>query len=140
MLEDLDEIRMTAVEQTELKELSDSELEYVQECVVPPNPEALVQRIDELQDKYVPPRAIDKNPQIAEIIEPIRDSIPSEYLEAPSDLEQVEKISNLMIDCEGLCFEGWKCLPLEERIGLLNDLEKIKDPALVTRSKQLLGL
>lgn len=123
MLEELDEVRMTTIEQSEFKELSDSELEYVQECVVPPNPEALVQRIDELQDNHMPPKAIDNNPQIAEIIEPMRDSIPSEYLEAPSDMEQVELISNVMIDCEALRFEEWKNLSIEERVGLLNDLE-----------------
>ena len=124
MLEELDEIRLATNEQSQLKELSDSELEYIQECIAPPDPEALVQRIDELQEGFVPPMAIDSNPKIAEMIEPIRDSIPSEYLEAPSDMEQVEQISDVMIDLEGLHFEEWKDLSLEERVEVLNDLER----------------
>ena len=123
MLEELDEIRTATSEDLRLREVSANELEYVQECLAPPNPEALVQRIDEIQDS-VPPLSIDSNPQIAEMIEQVRDSIPPEYLEAPSDIKQVEQISDMMVMKEGLRFEEWKELSLDERVELLKDIER----------------
>lgn len=63
-----------------------------------------------------PPLAIDSNPQVSEIIEPIRDQVPNEYLEAPSDIEQVEQISEVMQGIEGLDYDSWKNLTVDERL------------------------
>ena len=123
MIEELEGFKRSAIEQKETSELSNNELDYLKECLAPPRPESLALRIDELQNS-VPPKALDSNPQIAEVIEPIKDKIPSKYLEAPTDMEQVEQISDLMIDTEGLKFDEWQKLSLSERVNLLNNLEK----------------
>lgn len=122
MIEDLERSSLTIDNPLEGKELSNNELEYLKECVVPPHPEVLVQRIDEMQD-CEPPKALDSDPQFAELIEPIRDKIPSIYLEAPTDMEQVEQISDTMIKMEGLRLDEWMNLSLEQRVELLNELE-----------------
>ena len=85
MLEELEGLRSPVNEVKESPELSSQELDYLKECVAPPRPESLALRIDEIQNS-VPPKAIDSNPQIAELIEPVRDKIPSKYLEAPTDM------------------------------------------------------
>ncbi len=105
-----------------LSDISPNELEYIRECVAPPRPDALIERIDEIQG-HEPPKAIDSNPEIVEVIEPIRDQIPSTYLEAPSDLEQVDQISDILAETEGLKLEEWKELSLEQKVELLNDME-----------------
>lgn len=122
MFKEFAEIPSSSPDKRNGMELSSNELEYIKECVVPPNPNALIQRVDELQD-CVPPKALDSNPQIAEMIEPIREKIPPEYLEAPNDMEQVEQISDVMANTEGLKLQEWKELGLEERVKLLNELE-----------------
>lgn len=123
MLEELESIKPSGTRLNEVSELSYKELDYLKECIAPPRPESLALRIDELQ-KCTPPKALDSNPQIAEVIEPIKDKIPSKYLEAPTDMEQVDRISDLMIETEGLKFCDWQKLSLSERVNLLNDLEK----------------
>ena len=122
MIEDLEKSSLTIDTPLEGKEFSDNELEYLKECIVPPRPEVLVQRIDELQD-CEPPKALDNNPQISKIIEPIRDQIPFIYLEAPTDMEQVGQISDTMIEMAELRLDEWKNLSLEQRVELLNELE-----------------
>ena len=72
MIEDVERSSLTINNPPEGKELSNNELEYLKECVAPPRPEVLVQRIDEIQD-CEPPKALDSDPQFAELIEPIRD-------------------------------------------------------------------
>lgn len=123
MLEELEGLRSPVNEMKESPELSSQELDYLKECVAPPRPESLALRIDEIQNS-VPPKAIDSNPQIAELIEPVRDKIPSKYLEAPTDMEQVDQISDVMVATKGLEFDEWQKLSLSERVALLNNLEK----------------
>ena len=127
MLEYLESTPSPTTESVKATDISQNEWEYIKECVVPPQPEELVMRIDEIQGGK-PPKAIDSDPKLSEMIEPIRDQIPSEYLEAPSDMKQVEQISDVMSDMEGLKLEEWKELSLEQRGKLLNQLEsKIAD-------------
>lgn len=122
MIEDIEGLASATNDANKSELLSETALEYVGECLNPPRIDELVQRIDELNDSFPPP-AIDSNPQLAELIEPIRDQIPVEYLEAPSDLEQVSEISDVMVNMEQLRPEEWQKLSLEERVDVLNDLE-----------------
>lgn len=122
MLENIESTPSSSVEDTKAVDYSKIELEYIKECINPPLPEELAMRIDEIQGEK-PPKAIDSDPKFSEMIEPIRDKIPSEYLEAPNDMEQVEQISDVMRDVEGLKFEEWKELSVEQRVELLNQLE-----------------
>ena len=87
--------------------LSDSSVAYLQECVSPETTEALIDRIDELGSD-MPPKAIDSNSEIAELIEPVRDRIDSRYLEAPNDFEQVEMAPDAMLEIEGTRYEEWE--------------------------------
>jgi hypothetical protein len=49
-------------------------------------------------------------------------------IEAPSDLEQIGKISDLLSECKELRYENWEQLSSEEKTELLNSLEcKIAD-------------
>lgn len=102
--------------------LSCAESQYINECIEGGNPSALVDRIDELQGS-VPPKAIDSNTEIAELIEPVRDQIDPKYLEAPSDFEQVERASDAMLDIEGTRFEDWKRMNPSQRLAAMQKVE-----------------
>lgn len=45
-------------------------------------------------------------------------------LEAPTDNVQIEQVSEVLRDCEGLRYKNWQKLELSERVSLLNDLEQ----------------
>lgn len=122
MIEDIEGLSSYSNDANKAEGLSDTVLEYVGECISPLRIDELVERIDEIQGKY-PPSAIDSNPQIAELLAPVKDQIPVEYLEAPSDFEQVSEISDVMAGMEGLRPEEWQNLSIEERVELLNQLE-----------------
>lgn len=122
MIENIEGLSSIQKDDIKISDFSKTELDYLKECIVPPQIETLAKRIDEIQD-VEPPKALDSIPQIAEIIEPIRDYLPSKYLEAPPDHEQVEQISDLMSDIEGVKFEEWSKLSLEQRVELLNHIE-----------------
>lgn len=98
------------------------ELDFISECVNPPRIEDLVDRVDDIEGGK-PPKAIDHNQQVSDVIEPIRDDIPSKYLEAPSDNIQIEEISDSMRNIEGLSYEEWKELSPEDRLNVLQELE-----------------
>lgn len=51
-------------------------------------------------------------------------NLDSKYLEAPSDIKQIKEISDYLSHRKDLKFENWKELSLEQKIGLLNKLEK----------------
>lgn len=122
MIEDIEGLSSYSNDANKAEGLSDTMLEYLGECISPLRVDELIERIDEIQDKY-PPSAIDSNPQIAELIAPIKDQIPVEYLEAPSDFEQVCEISDVMAGMEELRPEEWQNLSIEERVEVLNYLE-----------------
>lgn len=123
MIEDIEDVSQTHDEGIGSSEMREIELDYIMECIQPPDPEGLIERIDDIEGGK-PPKAVDSNPEIAEIIEPVRDQIPSKYLEAPTDMEQVEQISDYMRNLEGLNPKDWKNLTIEERVDLLNRVEQ----------------
>jgi len=102
--------------------LSDSQLDYLNEVLPTENFEILADRIDELTDIY-PPKAIDANRDIAELIAPVRDQIDSKLLEAPNDAIQIEQISDAMHEVEGIRYEEWKELSFDQRMEALNEME-----------------
>ena len=123
MIEDYEGIQNALkVGDTSKEGLSNSEKDYLSECIDNPNTEILVDRIDELSD-YVPPKAIDSNPEVAEIIEPVKENIDSKYLEAPSDLEQIEGIGEYLSGVEDLRYENWENLSYDERYRALQEAE-----------------
>ena len=138
---DIEGLTSSAEGNSERNGLSSSEMDYVRESVEYGNADLVVDRIDELC-KYQPPLAVDSDPAVAEIIEPILDKIPNECLEAPTDIEQVEKISEVMQGIEGLDYNSWKELTCEERLSVLQELEyKVAEiehrPASVVRMEDL---
>lgn len=102
--------------------LSDSKIAYLQECMSPASAEALVDRIDELGSD-VPPKAIDSNAEIAELIEPVKDQIDSKYLEAPNDFEQVEMASDAMLEINGTRYDEWVRMTPSERLAAMQKVE-----------------
>lgn len=102
--------------------LSKTELDYIRESVEFGNIDCIIDRIDEIYDR-LPPLAIDSNSQVSELIEPIQHLVPNEYLEAPTDIEQIEQISEVMQDIEGLDYDSWKNLDAFERLNVLQELE-----------------
>lgn len=122
MIENIEGLSSTSKEDIRVSDIPKNVLEYVKECVIPPQIETLTKRIDEIQNTE-PPKALDVNPQIAEIIRPIRDLLPTEYLEAPPDIEQVEQISDMLKNVEEVRFEEWKELSVTQKLNLLNQLE-----------------
>lgn len=117
------EIQETVSEST--REISEPEMLYIKEVI--DDPENLVNRIDEFSTT-VPPKAIDSDKSISDLIDPAKKDIPTMYLEAPSDSIQIEQISDAMKDTEGLNFNDWKNMSYEERCDALQVAEyKIGD-------------
>lgn len=118
----------------DLEQLSDSlslenhdkitiaEQAYIEEVLPLKNEELLTARIDELGNQY-PPKAIDSDKNISDIIQPVINEINPIYLEAPSDSVQIEQAAEAMENIEGLSFDEWKELSYEERIEVLQKLE-----------------
>ena len=102
--------------------LSENQLDYLNEVLPTENYEMLADRIDELTDTD-PPKAIDANRDIAELIAPVRDRIDTKLLEAPNDTVQIEQISDAMSDVEAIRYEEWKELSFDQRLEALNELE-----------------
>lgn len=117
------------------------ELEYVGEILPLGNTDLIVARIDEL-NRRKPPKAIDSDRAVAELLEPVKDRINPLYLEAPSDNVQVEVISDVMTRVEGLEYDKWKGLSFDKRMEVLrlleNEVAKIAHrPACVVVSQSL---
>lgn len=123
MFEDLEGINLS-VERTEEvnKALSPRQAAYINECVEGENPSALIDRIDEMSS-YQPPKGVDHNPDIAEIIDPLKDQIDSKYLEAPGDIEQISQISDFLTEIDEIKYENWIELAYEDRQVVLQELE-----------------
>lgn len=103
--------------------LTSEQVEYVKEVIPLQNTDFLISRIDELKDNQ-PPKAIDSDTQISSLIEPIRESIPPFYLEAPQDGIQIEKMADAMKEIEGVDFSVWKSLSLDDRMDVLQKVEE----------------
>lgn len=110
------------IESIERAKFSSDQIEYVQEVFPLHNTDLLVSRIDELNN-CKPPKAIDSDRGISEVLAPIKAEIDPLYLEAPQDFAQVEEISDIMMELEGLEHEDWKSLSFDERMAVLQRLE-----------------
>lgn len=119
MLEDIEakEITTDSIEDTR-KSLSQEQIDYINECIEIDNPWALVERIDEIGSSE-PPKAVDSDPSVAEIIEPLKEAIENKYLEAPADIEQISQLGDYLSNVEELRFEKWQELSLDDRYKAL---------------------
>ena len=106
---------------------SSAQSDYVQEVLPLQDKNILVDRIDELSD-FIPPKAIDSNKEISDLIAPYKEGIDPIYLEAPQDAVQIEQISEKMTQMEGLEFTEWKELPFDKRVDLLQHIENEVSP------------
>jgi len=102
--------------------VSDIQLAYIEEVIPLKNSSILVDRIDELLDR-IPPKSIDSDKKIADLLGPIKDEIEVQYLEAPNDGIQIEQVSDMMADLENLSFEDWKEMSFEQRYETLKNME-----------------
>lgn len=102
--------------------LTQNESSYIKEVLPYNNSELLVSRIDEMCSS-IPPKAIDSNKEVAELIEPIKDNISPEYLEAPSDNVQITEYVNVMNNIDGLKYCDWVSSGYEQKIEILQELE-----------------
>lgn len=102
--------------------LTTPELEYVSEVFPLGNTDLIVSRIDELNGRK-PPKAIDSDRSVAELLEPIKDKIDPLCLEAPSDHIQVESISDVMGQMDELHYDRWEKLSFDKRMEVLQLLE-----------------
>lgn len=110
-------------------EITPDECNYIAEVIDLGESDILASRIDELGNTF-PPKAIDSNMTVAAMLEPIKCDIDTLYLEAPSDHEQVLEIADAMEDIEGLQFDRWLEMSVDERLDTLNELEqKVSDIA-----------
>ena len=64
--------------------LSSTESNYIEEVLPYKDSDLLAARIDEM-GASMPPKAIDSNKEVADLIEPMKDDINPLYLEAPAD-------------------------------------------------------
>jgi len=116
----LEGLETTEQPKFEGRSFSSFEMDYISE--MKDYPGDLVDRIDEF-NTTVPPKAIDANGEINDMILPVKDSINPIYLEAPSDSVQIEQISDSMKHVEELRFDNWKESTLETKKGVLQDIE-----------------
>lgn len=103
--------------------LSDNQINYIEEILPIDNNDLLINRIDEINN-CLPPKAIDSYQEIATLINPVREGINPIYLEAPQDGMQIEEISKRMTLIEGVEYHEWKELSFDERIGVLQKIER----------------
>ena len=124
MLEDYENLeRLSDAQQLEIHDkLTNAQQSYIEEVIPFKDDNLLAIRIDELGGKQ-PPKAIDSDREIAELIKPAISEINPIYLEAPSDSVQIEQASDAMQNIEGLDFEEWKELSFDERVEVLQKLE-----------------
>ena len=123
MFEDLESI-VSATHLTEglRNSISIDQAEYINECVEGGNISALIDRIDELSLSQ-PPKGVDSDRSVAELIEPVKEQIDSKYLEAPNDSEQISQISDFLSETSGLQYENWRNMDVNERLEVLMDAE-----------------
>lgn len=122
MIEDVEGLSYVTKDCNAKAGLTMADYNYIEEVLPLRNETLLVDRIDEFSTTY-PPRAIDSSLEIAAVIRPVIEEVNPMYLEAPSDLEQIESMSNVLSETDGLKFENWKELDLHERVEVLNELE-----------------
>lgn len=123
--------------------ISSSQLDYISEVLPLKDTDLLVDRIDELNKRDgLPPKAIDSEPNVARLLEPIKSEISLLYLEAPQDAVQIEEISETMYHMKEIDYNEWKDMSFDKRVGALQQLEnKVAEishrPACEVCTKQL---
>lgn len=123
MFEDIEGItEVVRQKEAERESLSMAQTEYITECVEGENPSALVDRVDELSPCQ-PPKGIDADPEVAAIIEPIKDQVDSKYIEAPSDVEQIRQIGDYLSASSDLNYDKWFSMEFEDRCEALRAAE-----------------
>lgn len=108
------------IESTELPQIVK---DHIMEAVNDGNAEATVERIDGVWGER-PPRAIDSNPEIGQLIDGMKDSIDTKYLEAPEDMEQIKDCATSIKGIEGATFEEWRELDESGRANVLCNIEQ----------------
>lgn len=103
--------------------LSCAEQAYIKEAITDGTESLIVQRIDEINGDLIPPKAIDSNKEINELLGDFKETIDPIFLEAPSDTIQVEKAAETINTIEGTQFNDWKQLSIEQRIDVLQSIE-----------------
>lgn len=128
MIEDYDELALNPEEFDdslsidERNSLSDLESSYISEVIPFHDGDLIASRIDELGNS-TPPKAIDSNESVSQLLEPVRDEIDTTYLEAPSDSVQIESAVSCMNTIDGLSFNEWSSNSMEERVMVLENIE-----------------
>lgn len=102
--------------------LKSNQLDYVQEIIPLNDKHILIDRIDELSNSN-PPKAIDADKELSDLIVPLKEGIEPIYLEAPQDYIQIERVSDTMTRMAGLEFSEWKELSFDKRVDLLQNIE-----------------
>lgn len=103
--------------------LSSTEQVYIKEAIEDGTEYLIVQRIDEINGDLIPPKAIDSNKEINELLGDIKEAINPIFLEAPSDSIQVEKAAETIKNIEGTQFNDWTQLSIEQRTEALQSIE-----------------
>ncbi len=117
---ELSDVRFDKLENSRL---SDAEQAYIKEAITDGTENLIVQRIDEINGDLIPPKAIDSNKEIIELLGDFKETIDPIFLEAPSDTIQVEKAAETLNTIEGTQFNDWKQLSIEQRIDVLQSIE-----------------
>lgn len=102
--------------------ISGTEQSYIEEVMPYMDSELLAARIDEMGG-FQPPKAIDSNKDVSDLIEPMKEDINPIYLEAPADSVQISEAVEAMENIDGLEFKDWKESSFEERVEALQKLE-----------------
>lgn len=102
--------------------LTDTEYNYLSEVLPYNDGELLVNRIDELGSTQ-PPKAIDANAEVSELLDSVKDTIDPIYLEAPNDSVQITEAAEAMFGIEGLDYDSWHSMDVSERAEVLQNLE-----------------
>ena len=102
--------------------LSSTESNYIKEVLPYKDSDLLAARIDEM-GASMPPKAIDSNKEVADLIEPMKDDINPLYLEAPADSVQISESVEAMESIDGLSFDEWKDSTFDQKVNSLQDLE-----------------
>ena len=133
MLEDINELdSIRRIEQEEkIKELTDASASYLRELNVTPeiwsrmSQEQRSERIDLLQCRMEELK-IDSTEHLksTNLLSPEMLEELNKRLEAPNDMVQIERVADSLKRCEELKFDNWKNLELQERVRVLNNIER----------------
>lgn len=102
--------------------LSSTESNYIEEVLPYKDSDLLATRIDEMGTS-MPPKAIDSNKEVADLIEPMKEDINPIYLEAPADNVQISESVKAMENIDGLSYTEWKESGFEQKVDSLQQLE-----------------